>query len=306
MDGLGSQLLSIKELSPTILSSFFENLTRSKAEGFGSAPQVLKNQTAALIFLEPSTRTRVSFEIAAHKLGGQTVLIQKEGTSLEKGETILDTFQTLHAMGCNYFVYRATDSSIHDVAKHFGDKIVLINAGDGVNEHPTQALIDGFTIWERFPDFKNIKVSILGDLARSRVARSDIRLLNMFGITPYISGPTELLKSFSEEKVQLCTSIDAAVQDADVVMMLRIQKERNAAQSFSYTEKDYLNQFGLTEQRLKLAKPNAMVMHPGPFNRGIEIESSVADGPQSSILDQVANGVWVRSELFKNFASRNK
>ncbi len=306
MDGLGSQLLSIKDLSTNILSSFFENIIQSKSKGFVAAPQVLKHQTVSLIFLEPSTRTRVSFEIAAQKLGGQTVLIQKEGTSLEKGESILDTFQTLHAMGSNYFVYRASDSSIHEVAKHFGNKIVLINAGDGVNEHPTQALIDGFTIWERFPHFKNIKVAILGDLARSRVARSDIRLLNMFGITPYISGPVELLKSFSEERVQLCTSIEAAVQGADVVMMLRIQKERNATQSFSYTEKDYLNQFGLTAQRLKLAKPNAMVMHPGPFNRGVEIESSVADGAQSSILDQVANGVWVRSELFKNFASRNK
>jgi aspartate carbamoyltransferase catalytic subunit len=303
MDGLGSQLLSIKDLSPSILSVFFENVHRSKTESFSSAPQVLKNQTVCLVFLEPSTRTRVSFEIAAQKLGAHTVLIQKEGTSLEKGESILDTFQTIHAMGCRYFVYRASDSSIQEIAEYFGSKIVLINAGDGTNEHPTQALIDGFTIWERHKNFKNLKIAILGDLARSRVARSDIRLLNMFGITPYVSGPSELLKSFSTEKVQLCTSIDAAVKDADVVMMLRIQKERNDTQSFKYTEKEYLSQYGLTVERLKLAKPNAMVMHPGPFNRGVEIESSVADGIQSSILDQVANGVWIRSELFKRFAS---
>lgn len=302
MQVAGKKLLSIKQLSPDFLLSFFNQVEKNKSSGFNYAKQVLANETVCLMFLEPSTRTRISFEIAAQKLGAKTVLIQKEGTSLEKGESILDTFQTIHAMGCRYFVYRSSDSSIEEVSKHFGDKIVLVNAGDGVNEHPTQALIDGFTIWERHPDFKNIKVAILGDLARSRVARSDIRLLNMFGITPYISGPVELLKSFTEEKVQLCTNIEAAVQDADVVMMLRVQKERNAAHSFSYTEKDYLNQFGLTSQRLKLAKPNAMVMHPGPFNRDVEIESAVADGPQSSILNQVNNGVWTRMGLFESIA----
>lgn len=306
MHRVASKLLSIQELNSNFLLSFFQQVEKNKARGMSDTDQVLKGQTVCLMFLEPSTRTRVSFEIAAQKLGAHTILIQQEGTSLEKGESILDTFQTIHALGCNYFVYRASDSSIQDVAKHFGSKIVLINAGDGVNEHPTQALIDGYTIWERFHDFKNLKIAILGDLARSRVARSDIRMLNMMGITPYISGPVELLKSFSEEKVQLCTSIEAAVQDADVVMMLRIQKERNETQAFKYTEKDYLTQYGLTEQRLKLAKKNAMVMHPGPFNRNVEIESSVADGPQSAILDQVSNGIWVRSEIFRQFVVGNK
>ena len=305
MEPTAKQLLSIQQFTPEFLLSFFKQVQKNKAGGLAALPPVLKNEIVCLMFLEPSTRTRVSFEIAAKKLGADTVLIQKEGTSLEKGETILDTFQTIHAMGCRYFVYRSSDSSIIDVAKHFEDKIVLINAGDGVNEHPTQALIDGFTIWERYPDFKNIKVAILGDLARSRVARSDIRLLNMFGITPYISGPVELLKSFTDEKVQYCTSIDAAVRDADVVMMLRIQKERSSAQAFTYTEKDYLNQYGLTINRLKLAKPNAMVMHPGPFNRNVEIESVIADGLQSSILEQVNNGVWTRAELFKTLAGRS-
>ncbi|MEZ4846286.1 MAG: aspartate carbamoyltransferase catalytic subunit [Bdellovibrionota bacterium] len=305
MGPTAKQLLSIQQFTPEFLLSFFKQVQKNKASGLSALPPVLKNEIVCLMFLEPSTRTRVSFEIAAKKLGADTVLIQREGTSLEKGETILDTFQTIHAMGCRYFVYRSSDSSIQDVAKHFGDKIVLINAGDGVNEHPTQALIDGYTIWERHQDFKNIKVAILGDLARSRVARSDIRLLNMFGVTPYISGPVELLKSFSDEKVQYCTSIDAAVRDADVVMMLRIQKERSSTQTFNYTEKDYLNQYGLTIDRLKLAKPNAMVMHPGPFNRNVEIESTIADGFQSSILEQVNNGVWTRAELFKTLAGRS-
>jgi aspartate carbamoyltransferase catalytic subunit len=305
MKPLASQLLSIQQLSPEFLLSFFKQVQKNKANGLASFQPVLENEIVCLMFLEPSTRTRVSFEIAAKKLGAQTVLIQKEGTSLEKGETILDTFQTIHAMGCKYFVYRSSDSSIEQVRDYFGEKIVLINAGDGVNEHPTQALIDGFTIWERYQDFRNIKVAILGDLSRSRVARSDIRMLNMFGVTPYISGPSELLKTFSSEKVQLCTSVDAAVKDADVVMMLRVQKERNSTQSFVYTEKDYLNTYGLTSQRLKLAKPNAMVMHPGPFNRDVEIESSIADGIQSSILQQVNNGVWTRAELFRALSGKS-
>ena len=304
MHPVASQLLSIQELTPDFILSFFQKVKESKVQGITALPPVLKNETVCLLFLEPSTRTRVSFEIAAKKMGAQTILIQKEGTSLEKGESILDTFQTIYSMGCRYFVYRSSDSSIQEIAEYFGNKIVLINAGDGVNEHPTQALIDGFTIWERYADFKNLKIAILGDLARSRVARSDIRLLNMFGITPYVSGPSELLKSFSTEKVQLCTSIDAAVKDADVVMMLRIQKERNDTQSFKYTEKEYLNQYGLTVERLKLAKPNAMVMHPGPFNRGVEIESSVADGAQSAILNQVNNGVWTRAQLFQSLVAR--
>lgn len=306
MDWAGSQLLTIQELHPDLLSPFFQRVHQSKVKGFDSFGPLLKGQTVCLIFLESSTRTRVSFEIAAQKLGAQTIIIQKEGTSLEKGESILDTFQTLYAMGCRYFVYRSSDSSIQNIAKYFGDQIVLVNAGDGVHEHPTQALIDGFTIWERFQNFQNIKIAILGDLSRSRVARSNIRLLNMLGVTPYISGPTELLKTFSEERVQYCTNIDAAIKDADVVMMLRVQKERNNTQSFAYTEKDYLNQYGLTADRLKLAKPNAIVMHPGPFNRGIEIESAVADGQQSFILTQVQNGIWVRAELFKILTSELK
>ncbi len=301
MIAAGKHLLSIKQLSPDFLLSFFQQVEKNKKAGFDYAEPSLAGESVCLMFLEPSTRTRVSFEIAAHKLGAKTVLIHKDGTSLEKGETILDTFKTIHAMGCKYFVYRSSDSSIEQVANYFGNQIALINAGDGVNEHPTQALIDGYTIWEHFHDFKNLKVAILGDLARSRVARSDIRMLNMFGVTPYISGPVELLKSFTEEKVQLCTSIEAAVQNADVVMMLRIQKERKEV-SFSYTEKDYLNQYGLTDTRLKLAKKNAIVMHPGPFNRDVEIESSVADGPQSKILEQVNNGVWTRMALFEAIA----
>lgn len=299
-----TNLLSIQQLSPEFLLSFFETVEKNKSKGSSYPTPVLQGETVCLMFLEPSTRTRVSFEIAAQRLGARTVLIQKEGTSLEKGESILDTFQTIHAMGCRYFVYRASDSSIQDVAKHFGDRIVLINGGDGVNEHPTQSLIDGFTIWERYHDLKNIKVAILGDLARSRVARSNVRLLNMFGNVPFVSGPTELLKSFSEEKVQLCTSVEAAIQDADVVMMLRVQNERKDV-SFSYTQKDYLNQYGLTQSRLQRANKNAMVMHPGPFNREVEIESSVADGSQSSILNQVTNGVWIRMALFE-FLSKVK
>jgi aspartate carbamoyltransferase catalytic subunit len=304
MQPLASQLLTVQQLSPEFLLSFFDQVKKNKNEGAASFQPLLKDQIVCLMFLEPSTRTRVSFEIAAKKLGADTVLIQKEGTSLEKGESIIDTFQTIHAMGCKYFVYRSADSSIHDVAKHFGDQIVLINAGDGSNEHPTQALIDGYTIWERHQDLKKLKIAILGDIARSRVAHSDIQLFNMFGNRPYISGPKELLQNFSEDQVHLVENMDDAIKDADVVMMLRIQSERKSV-SFRADPEDYMKLYGLTAQRLKLAKKDAMVMHPGPFHRGVEIEGSVADGHQSSILNQVNNGVWTRAELFRTLAVKS-
>jgi aspartate carbamoyltransferase catalytic subunit len=291
-------LISISEASEASVLSFFQQISKNKSKGFSYAQPVLKNETVSLLFLEPSTRTRISFEIAAQKLGAQTVLIQKEGSSLEKGETILDTFQTIHAMGCRMFVYRSPDSSIQEISKHFGKKIALLNAGDGSNEHPTQALIDGFTIWENYKAFDKIKIAILGDVARSRVAHSDITLFNMLGNKPFVSGPPELLKNFSKDQVNLVESMEEAIADADVVMMLRIQSERKDV-SYQYKESDYLKSYGLTQQRLKLAKPKAIVMHPGPFHRNVEIESSVADGPQSVILNQVHNGVWIRMGVFE-------
>lgn len=289
---------SVGQLKKDDVLSFFETLKKNKAKGFSYAKPVLKDEIVALVFLEPSTRTRVSFEIAAKRLGAIVIHVQNEGTSLKKGETLQDTFATIHAMGCRYFVLRSTDSEIQKLSTYFGDRISLINGGDGTNEHPTQALIDGFTMWERFPNFEKLKVAIIGDIDRSRVAHSNIKLLNLLGNKPFVHGPSELTKNLSEEHVHIAKDISDALAHADVVMMLRVQNERSGI-SFALGEKDYLAQHGLTPNRLKLSKPTAIVMHPGPFNRNVEIDSSLADGPQSVILHQVNNGVWVRMALFE-------
>lgn len=290
-------LVSIDQLSRESVLSFFSQIEKNKSKGLEYARPVLQNETVVLLFMEPSTRTRISFEIAAQKLGGQTIHVQKEGSSLQKGETILDTFETLHAMGCKNFVFRSPRSEIQEVAEHFGKKIILINAGDGINEHPTQALIDGFTIWEKHQQLEKLKVAIIGDIDRSRVAHSNIRMLNLFGNKPYVSGPPELMRNLDAKQVHIAKNIDEAIADADVVMMLRVQNERKDI-AFSHDDK-YLQTYGLTQNRLKLAGQKAMVMHPGPFNRGVEIESTVADGEQSVILQQVNNGVWVRMALLE-------
>ena len=290
--------LSIDQFNKDSLVFFFEQIKKNKAKGFSYASPILKNQVVTLIFLEPSTRTRVSFEIAAQKLGANVVVIQKEGTSLQKGETILDTFSTIQAMGCKYFVLRSPDSEIQNISTYFGEKIGLVNAGDGSNEHPTQALIDGFTMWEHFPDLEKRKIAIIGDVARSRVAKSVTKLLNTFGNKPYVYGPKELTEKVSRDHVHLTQTMHDAIGLADVVMMLRVQNERTEI-TYEYNEKEYLQNFGLTAQRLKLANPKAIVMHPGPFRRDIEIESALIDSHQSVIFQQVHNGVWIRMALFE-------
>lgn len=298
MNGRSQHFTSISQLNREDILLFFETLKKNKSKGFTYSKPILKDEVVALIFLEPSTRTRVSFEIAAKRLGGIVTHVQHEGTSMKKGETIQDTFATIHAMGCRYFVLRSADSNVQKLSDHFGDRIVLINAGDGINEHPTQALIDGFTIWERFPDFSKLKIAIIGDIDRSRVAHSNIKLLNLLGNKPFIHGPAELTKNLSEENIHRARDISDALAHADVVMMLRVQNERSGI-TFALGEKDYLASHGLTPNRLKLANANAIVMHPGPFNRNVEIDSSLADGPQSVILNQVNNGIWVRMALFE-------
>lgn len=292
-------LVSINQLTRESILSLYEQVKKNKLAGFSKVKPVLQNETVALIFTEPSTRTRVSFEIAAGKLGAQPILIQKDGSSLQKGETILDTFETIHAMGCRYFIYRSAGSEIHEIVHHFKDRAVIINAGDGTNEHPTQGLLDGFTIWEHVGHLNNLKIAIVGDIGRSRVAGSAIKVFNLFGIKPYVAGPKTLVKNLSKGDVQV-TDVDEAISKADVVMMLRVQHERKDV-AYEHSEKDYLQNYGLTPERLKLAKPGALVMHPGPFNRGVEIDDSIAYGSQSAILRQVHNGLWIRMALLENF-----
>jgi aspartate carbamoyltransferase catalytic subunit len=254
---------------------------------------ILKGKMIVNLFYEASTRTRVSFEIAAKCLGADAVSITASGSSVSKGESLVDTLNTLAAMRPNAIVMRhAASGAPHFLARHL--PIPIINAGDGTHEHPTQALLDAFTIRERKGRLAGLKIAIAGDLLHSRVVRSNMLLLGKLGADVWITGPSSLFpRGIVAPRVRVTASIDEAVEGADVVMMLRIQLERMLGGYFP-SLREYFALFGLTPARLARAKPDALVMHPGPMNRGVEIASEVADGPASVILEQVANGVAVR------------
>jgi len=245
------------------------------------------------LFFEPSTRTRTSFEIAEKRLSADTLNIAIATSSVVKGETLADTALNLEAMHPDMIVLRHSSSG----ACHLLSRIcrsAIINAGDGMHEHPTQALLDAFTIRERKRQLQGLKVAIIGDLLHSRVLRSNILLLTRMGADVWVCGPPTLMPAdIRRFGVNATSSIEAAVTGADVIMLLRIQLERMEGAYFP-SLREYFNVFGMSEARMKLAKPDVMIMHPGPMNRGVEIASEVADGPYSVILDQVANGVAVR------------
>ncbi|MSP73558.1 MAG: aspartate carbamoyltransferase catalytic subunit [Myxococcales bacterium] len=253
----------------------------------------LRGMTVVLLFLEASTRTRTSFELAAKRLSADTLSITGGTSSVVKGETLLDTARNLEAMSPDIIVLRHRHSgSPHLLSRHIDASIV--NAGDGGHEHPTQGLLDALTIRQHKRRIEGLKVAIIGDIAHSRVARSNIVCLNRLGAEVVVCGPPTMLPPDIESLGCRATSDRAdAVQDADVVMMLRIQKERMTEELFP-TDREYAMRFGLDRAALRMAKPDALVMHPGPINRGVEISPEVADGPQSIILDQVANGIAVR------------
>ena len=253
----------------------------------------LRGATVVNLFLEPSTRTRTSFEIAEKRLSADTLNIAGGTSSLLKGETLVDTARTLEAMAPDMVVVRhAASGACHLLAGVCDARI--INAGDGMHEHPTQALLDAFTIREHKPRFEGLKVAIVGDLLHSRVLRSNMLLLSALGADVWICGPSTLmLPGSSVSALQATTSLDDALTDADVVMLLRVQAERMHGH-FYPSRREYFATFGLTAERLRHARPDVIVMHPGPMNRGVEIASEVADGPVSVILEQVANGVAVR------------
>ena len=253
----------------------------------------LRGMTVVLLFLEASTRTRTSFELAAKRLSADTLSITGGTSSVVKGETLLDTARNLEAMSPDIIVLRHRHSgSPHLLSRHIDASIV--NAGDGGHEHPTQGLLDALTIRQHKRRIEGLKVAIIGDIAHSRVARSNIVCLNRLGAEVVVCGPPTMLPP-DIESLGCRATIDRAedVQDADVVMMLRIQKERMTEELFP-TDREYAMRFGLDRAALRMAKPDALVMHPGPINRGVEISPEVADGPQSIILDQVANGIAVR------------
>ncbi len=253
----------------------------------------LRGVTVLTLFIESSTRTRMSFELAAKRLSADTMSFTASTSALSKGETLLDTARNLEAMGPDIVVIRhAASGAPGFLAKHVGCSIV--NAGDGAHEHPTQGLLDLFTMREHLGDLRGRKVAIIGDIAHSRVARSDIFGLHTLGADVHVAGPATMLPPGVEELG--CTAhqrVEPAIEGADVVMMLRIQRERQGTDLFPNGH-EYHRFFGLDEDRLRLAKPGALVMHPGPMNRGVEISPDVADGAQSVILEQVENGVAVR------------
>jgi aspartate carbamoyltransferase catalytic subunit len=253
----------------------------------------LRGKTVVNLFYEPSTRTRTSFEIAEKRLSADTLNIAVASSSVQKGETLVDTAMNIEAMSPDMIVLRHSSSG----ACHLLSRICksrIINAGDGMHEHPTQALLDAFTIRQHKPTIEGLKVAIVGDLLHSRVLRSNVLLLTKLGAKVWVCGPPTLVpKGIEQTGVTVSTSVDEAVQDADVIMMLRIQQERMQGAYFP-SLREYFHLFGMTTARISRAKPDVIIMHPGPMNRGVEIASEVADGPYSVILEQVANGVAVR------------
>jgi aspartate carbamoyltransferase catalytic subunit len=297
-DGRLRHLLSIEGLPKKILNQILDT-----AESFVGVAErevkkvpLLRGKTVCNLFFENSTRTRTTFEIAAKRLSADVISLNVGTSSQSKGETILDTVDNLIAMHADMFVVRHSQSgAAHFIAKHVPDHIHVINAGDGRHSHPTQGLLDVFTIRKYKPELHNLKVAIVGDVLHSRVARSEIHALTTLGVPEVrVIAPKTLLPAHVEKLgVQVFHDMKSGLQDVDVVMMLRLQNERmNGALLPSAQE--YFKTYGLTQDKLNLAKPDAIVLHPGPMNRGVEIDSSVADGAQSVILPQVTYGIAIR------------
>jgi aspartate carbamoyltransferase catalytic subunit len=288
-------LLSIADLSREEIYLVLDTAEAMREIGQRPIKKVptLRGKTVVNLFYEPSTRTRTSFEIAEKRLSADTLNIAVATSSVLKGETLADTAMNIEAMAPDMIVLRhASSGACHLLARICRSRI--INAGDGMHEHPTQALLDAFTIRQHKQRIDGLKIAIVGDLLHSRVLRSNVLLLTMLGADVWIAGPPTMLPPGIERLgVHVSTSVDEAVLGADVIMMLRIQQERMQG-AFFPSLREYFNTFGMTRARVSRAKPDVIIMHPGPMNRGVEIASDVADGPYSVILEQVANGVAVR------------
>jgi aspartate carbamoyltransferase catalytic subunit len=288
-------LLGIEDLEPPEIDLVLDTALAMKEVGTRPIKKVptLRGRTVVNLFFEPSTRTRMSFELAEKRLSADTLGMTTTGSSVAKGETLSDTARTIEAMAPDMIVMRHPSSGApHHLARVC--KSSIINAGDGTHEHPTQALLDAFTIRERKGRLAGLRVAIIGDLMHSRVLRSNVWLLTKMGASVIACGPATLLPpGLSALGVSVTSSMDEALDGADVIMMLRVQHERMHG-LFLPSVREYFTMFGLTPARMERAAAEAIVMHPGPMNRGVEIDSAVADGPWSVILDQVANGVAVR------------
>ncbi len=290
--------LSIEGLPRSLLTQILDNAERFAPVGDRAVKKVplLRGKTVANLFFEPSTRTRTTFDLAAKRLSADVLNLNIEASSTKKGESLTDTLRNLEAMQCDLFVVRHQASGAADfIARQVAPHISVINGGDGRHEHPTQAMLDAFTIRRLKGRFERLKVAIVGDVAHSRVARSNIHALRILGVAEIrVVGPQTLIPVGIEALgVTVHHTLEAGLKGVDVVVMLRLQQERMQS-ALLPSAHEYFREYGLTTTRLKLAATDAIVMHPGPINRGIEIDSAVADGKQSVILQQVTYGIAVR------------
>jgi aspartate carbamoyltransferase catalytic subunit len=298
-------LLQIRGLSPEEITTILEAARAYRDPSVRS--EALRGRVVVNCFLEPSTRTRTSFEVAAKRLSADVVNVEGSSSSLVKGESLVDTVRTIEQMSPSAIVVRhAASGAPHIVAAN--SRAAVVNAGDGAHEHPTQALLDALTILDHKPSIAGLKVAVVGDVRHSRVARSNAHLLTKLGAHVVFAGPGTLLPEGIDTIVDeadgtltRARSLDEALEGADVVMMLRIQLERQA-EAFFPSLGEYRSRYGLSHARLERAAPDAIVMHPGPVNRGVEIDPEVADSPRSVILEQVANGVAVRMAVLAALA----
>ncbi len=267
---------------------------------------LLRGKTIANLFFEASTRTHTTFELAAKRLSADVININIQTSATKKGESLLDMLRNLEAMHCDMFIVRHMQSgAAHFIAEHVAPHISVINAGDGSHAHPTQAMLDMFTIRRHKPDFTALRVAIIGDIMHSRVARSQIHALNTLGVPDVrVIGPHTLIPPQAEHLgVHVFHQMEQGLRDVDVVITLRLQRERMEG-ALLPSEDEYFRNYGLTPEKLALAREDAIVMHPGPINRGVEIDSAVADGPQSVILEQVTNGLAVRMAVMSLILGR--
>ncbi|EIF06243.1 aspartate carbamoyltransferase catalytic subunit [Campylobacter concisus] len=298
-------LIGTRELSKEEILYFLEAAKEFKELNLSQVKKndYLRGKTTINAFYENSTRTRTSFEIAAKRLGADTINFSSSSSSVTKGESLNDTMNNMAAMRTDIIVLRHPSSG---AAKFAADRTEasVVNAGDGTNEHPSQALLDLFTLREHGKILdKNLNVAIIGDIARSRVARSDIWAMKKFGINLKLFAPRMMMPKDAEVfESQICKNMEEACEGSDVIIMLRIQLERGGADVAFPSSREYSKFFGLNKNRIKLAKPDAIVLHPGPINRGVELNSDVADGTHSVILNQVENGVAIRMAILNTLA----
>ena len=291
-------LLSTEGLSRDILTHILDTATNFVSVNSREVKKVplLRGKSVFNLFFENSTRTRTTFDIAAKRLSADVFTLDIGRSSTAKGETLLDTIDNLSAMAADIFVVRHSESGApYLIAQHVAPHVHVVNAGDGRHAHPTQGLLDMYTIRHYKKDFANLRVAIVGDVLHSRVARSDIHALTTLGCAEVrVVGPRTLVPGdLSHMGVRVFHTLEEGIKDCDVIIMLRLQNERMSG-ALLPSSQEYFKHFGLTQEKLRLAQPDAIVMHPGPINRGVEIESAVADGPQSVILSQVTFGIAVR------------